>query len=527
MNKKKVAILAASMLLLAACGTKPTPAPTESSADAPTSEKQESTAHKHSYGEWKETEAPTCTEKGKKERTCECGEKQTQDVPATGHSMIDVAGGKEATCGEDGVKVQECGVCHERVESPIPAKGHTWVDDGAIGTIKKQKCSECGKASYTLAYADSTRTELDTGSSNIGATEKLKNGVATWDLTSLPRAKFEIWGNVKSTAGDHGDRKWYNMATSDPVEETRTSNADTADMPKYRYHFEEEPGTVINPTNKNSREEDGITNTDFAWCKIVDAADLGGEEFKLVHDGMGYSMVWDSIRLVEVGEAEEPIMVTFNCDSHCYVEIFRSQDYSKKPNATTKAYARDSETGQIDSSGEGQVNFRLVIDEGYTIDSMKGSPADNFKSLKAADGDGSEGIYKVTKITDEVTVTIKTKVDTGVETGFKATFVHPAEYPVTVYPTQDITVGGEVTDTALVRTKAGLATDDPTAEGQLNFVIGGVVPDGKTFKVTATSGTYNKIKADPEGDGNKNFYRITKITADIVVTITIEDIVAN
>jgi|GEM_PF-5775880 len=517
--KKTIIFLASSVLLLAACGGKP--APTDSSeAEKPTT--SQAGDHKHQYGDWTVTKEPTCTEKGQKERTCSCGDKQTQDVAATGHSYIDVAGGTAATCTTDGVSVQECGVCHDRKETPIPAKGHTWVNDGEkTNGFQKQKC-ECGGEAYVLSYADSERVALPgASSSNTGATEKLKNATATWDLALLPRAKYAIWGNVKSTAADHGDRKWYNMATCDPVEETRESNADTAAMPQYRYHFDEE-GAIINPTNKKSREEDGITNTDFTWCQIVDKADVGGEKFSLVHDGMGYSMIFDSIRLEKVGAAEVGYEVTFNCDEHCRVEIFKSQDYSRTPVAGTKAVSRNSETGQVDGSGEGQVNFKLIIDEGYTLDSMKGT-VDCYKSIKQADGDYSEGVYKITKVCDDMTCTIKTKADTGVEEGFVATFVHPAEYPVTVFPTQDITKDGVVTDTAFARTKAGLATLDTTAEPQLNFVIGGTLPAGKKFNVTATAGTYNKIKADPEGDGTTNFYRITKVNANITVTIEVVD----
>ena len=42
--------------------------------------------HEHSFGEWTVTTEPTCTEDGSKERVCECGEKETEVIPALGHT---------------------------------------------------------------------------------------------------------------------------------------------------------------------------------------------------------------------------------------------------------------------------------------------------------------------------------------------------------------------------------------------------------------------------------------------------------
>ncbi|MCQ2436205.1 MAG: hypothetical protein MJ101_04800, partial [Clostridia bacterium] len=42
--------------------------------------------HTHSFGEWTTVKAATCVEAGEQERLCSCGEKQTQAIPATGHS---------------------------------------------------------------------------------------------------------------------------------------------------------------------------------------------------------------------------------------------------------------------------------------------------------------------------------------------------------------------------------------------------------------------------------------------------------
>lgn len=144
-----IVVSAAAMLFLAACsGNKPG---AESSEPA-TSQKE--SAHKHSWGEWKETKAPTCTEKGEKERTCECGEKQTQAVSAAGHKYVkDDAKSQDATCTEGGKLVEKCSVCGNEKETATEALGHDLVkaedQTGAVtptcedpGT-EIQECSRC------------------------------------------------------------------------------------------------------------------------------------------------------------------------------------------------------------------------------------------------------------------------------------------------------------------------------------------------------------------------------------------------
>ena len=46
----------------------------------------ETEAHVCAFGEWVVTKDANCTEDGKRERTCECGEKETQSIDALGHT---------------------------------------------------------------------------------------------------------------------------------------------------------------------------------------------------------------------------------------------------------------------------------------------------------------------------------------------------------------------------------------------------------------------------------------------------------
>ena len=87
----------------------------------------ESTEHKHSYGEWHETKAPTCTEKGEEQRECACGDVQKRDVKAKGHTWGEWSVKTAATCTADGVEERNCQVagCDGHEERAIKA-GHDW-----------------------------------------------------------------------------------------------------------------------------------------------------------------------------------------------------------------------------------------------------------------------------------------------------------------------------------------------------------------------------------------------------------------
>lgn len=135
------------------------------------------TVHRHSYSSAEEIiTSPTCTTKGLKKLTCDCGETLTLEIPVKEHqwemdlersqnyeqcksdgiyyeicsycleekvSFIPAHLGmdgiitKEATCGEEGEKTCTCYYCGDSVKETIPASGkHIWGEDGV--------CTDCG-----------------------------------------------------------------------------------------------------------------------------------------------------------------------------------------------------------------------------------------------------------------------------------------------------------------------------------------------------------------------------------------------
>lgn len=100
--------------------------------------------------------------------------------------------------------------------------------------------------------------------------------------------------------------------------------------------------------------------------------------------------------------------VSFETDGTCSIDIYYTQDYTAadETNVTT-AWARSSSTGEIDASGDGQVNFLVVPAEGYEIESVTAAGS-NYKNLKDSTATGVEKLYRLTKVTGAVTVTVTT-----------------------------------------------------------------------------------------------------------------------
>ena len=75
--------------------------------------------HTHAYSSWVVVDEPTCTKEGLRERTCSCGEKETEQIAALDHTPGEAVRENEiaATCTEAGSyeEVVYCTVCEEEV----------------------------------------------------------------------------------------------------------------------------------------------------------------------------------------------------------------------------------------------------------------------------------------------------------------------------------------------------------------------------------------------------------------------------
>ena len=139
--------------------TEETTGSSESTSTEETTESTEESSfpHAHTFGEWTVTKEATCTKDGEQERSCSCGEKETQTVKASGHVIL-TESAKLPTCTEQGfTEKQTCSVCGETLKQSetVPAKGHAW-NNGIV--TKEPTETETGILTFTCSSCNETKT---------------------------------------------------------------------------------------------------------------------------------------------------------------------------------------------------------------------------------------------------------------------------------------------------------------------------------------------------------------------------------
>ena len=103
----------------------------------------------HDFGEWETETAATCEEEGTEARSCKsCGTVEKREVPATGHSVVDVSA-KAADCTQDGYEAYAyCSECGEEIipKVTVAALGH---DFGEWETDIAATCEEEGSETHS------------------------------------------------------------------------------------------------------------------------------------------------------------------------------------------------------------------------------------------------------------------------------------------------------------------------------------------------------------------------------------------
>lgn len=119
----------------------------------------------HNWGEWKQTEAPTCTQAGLEVRVCKNvnHHKQERVVDPLGHKWDNGTITKKPTCTEPGVKTYTCqrNASHTYTE-PVPATDHDWGDWVDVGlptcTQPGQQKRTCRNDASHVQYRDVSAT---------------------------------------------------------------------------------------------------------------------------------------------------------------------------------------------------------------------------------------------------------------------------------------------------------------------------------------------------------------------------------
>lgn len=126
------------------------PAPTE---PTPTDPSPTEPPHTHSWSDWTQTKAPSCTAGGEEIRTCSCGAKESRTVNALGHNWSGWSQTKAPTCGAEGAEARSCSRCGMSESRSVPATGaHSWNETAPTCTQAGSKtCKVCGKTESTAA----------------------------------------------------------------------------------------------------------------------------------------------------------------------------------------------------------------------------------------------------------------------------------------------------------------------------------------------------------------------------------------
>ena len=124
-----ICLLIAAVATLAACGDR-----------AEGNGENDPSTHTHSFGEWEVIKSATCTEEGVKARYCDCSEKQSENVPATGHTEV-INEAIAPSCIKAGLtEGKHCSVCGEVIikQGTEPVIAHSYDDE------YDDSCNVCG-----------------------------------------------------------------------------------------------------------------------------------------------------------------------------------------------------------------------------------------------------------------------------------------------------------------------------------------------------------------------------------------------
>ena len=137
--------------------------------------------HEHIFGEWQVVTVATCTEEGKEQRLCECGEAETRTIAATGHNYTETI--VAPTCTEQGYTLHTCTNCeHTYTDNEIAALGHEFGEWQVITAAtcaeegQEQRLCECGETeTRTIAATAHSFTIIsEEGNECIGITRHLQ-----------------------------------------------------------------------------------------------------------------------------------------------------------------------------------------------------------------------------------------------------------------------------------------------------------------------------------------------------------------
>ncbi len=111
-----------------------------------------------------------------------------------------------------------------------------------------------------------------------------------------------------------------------------------------------------------------------------------------------------TVSFVPDAAGAEGYNVTFDCEEGVRVLVYPSQDTNANPVETAQTVSVDADTG-VPTKKSGQVCFKVVSDNPGDVFTVTAAPK-NYKNLKGFEDTGLPNVYRMTKISGDVTVTV-------------------------------------------------------------------------------------------------------------------------
>ncbi len=337
----------------------------------------------HSWNSGTVTTAATSTSSGVKTYTCtKCGATEKQTIPMT-------------------VAVDACD--HSVNQEELVDNGYTvtFAGDSGVSSLTVYNTQDYTGESESVTATGSTVSRSSdtgepdsTGSGQVNFTINIADGYAL-DSVTVTSGTYK---NIKGPT-DTGLANTYRI--------TKISGDTTITIKTVQC----EHGTIASGTTPSWSWSEGYGTATLSYT----CADCGNT---VNADGEVSSVLTSSSLITFTAKASigstqytdtktaSPFTANFACDEGVQsVNVYYTQDYtSADETGATTAVARDSGTGNPVVTGDGQINFVVVLKNGYTLDSVTAEGA--YKNVKDT---GVENTYRITKVTGAVTINVTTE----------------------------------------------------------------------------------------------------------------------
>ena len=337
----------------------------------------------HSWNSGTVTTAATSTSSGVKTYTCtKCGATEKQTIPMT-------------------VAVDACD--HSVNQEELVDNGYTvtFAGDSGVSSLTVYNTQDYTGESESVTATGSTVSRSSdtgepdsTGSGQVNFTINIADGYAL-DSVTVTSGTYK---NIKGPT-DTGLANTYRI--------TKISGDTTITIKTVQC----EHGTIASGTTPSWSWSEGYGTATLSYT----CADCGNT---VNADGEVSSVLTSSSLITFTAKASigstqytdtktaSPFTASFNFDEGVEsVNVYYTQDYtSADETGVTTAVARDSGTGNPVVTGDGQINFVVVLKNGYTLDSVTAEGA--YKNVKDT---GVENTYRITKVTGAVTINVTTE----------------------------------------------------------------------------------------------------------------------